>query len=90
MKRRLVLAAVAGAFFHAGVSGSSEFAGGLDLTGQSIRGDTASSKFEEYEDVPRGFYVERACVDLSSGASLLCGTRGTSGPFPCWSASSDS
>ncbi len=30
----------------------------VDVAGQAIQGDTASSKFEEYTDVPRGAYVD--------------------------------
>ncbi|OGS04713.1 MAG: hypothetical protein A3G41_00450 [Elusimicrobia bacterium RIFCSPLOWO2_12_FULL_59_9] len=30
----------------------------LDFGGQAVRGDVASSKFDEYIDIPRGFYVE--------------------------------
>ncbi|MBI4249474.1 MAG: MtrB/PioB family outer membrane beta-barrel protein, partial [Elusimicrobia bacterium] len=30
----------------------------LDFGGQAVRGDVASSKLDEYIDIPRGFYVE--------------------------------
>lgn len=43
----------------------------IDFGGQTIRGDTHSSKFEEYREVPRGFYVEGLCLDLSSSAYYL-------------------
>ncbi len=38
---------------------------------QAVRGDTHSSKFEEYETVPRGFFVDRLDADLSTTSYRL-------------------
>ncbi|MBI4051352.1 MAG: MtrB/PioB family decaheme-associated outer membrane protein [Elusimicrobia bacterium] len=37
----------------------------VDFWGQAVRGNTASSKFDEYIDVPHGFYLERLGLDKS-------------------------
>lgn len=46
---------------------AAEFEGSVLFWGQAIRGATSSSKFEEYEDVPRGFFVESLDLALDRG-----------------------
>ncbi|MBI4063224.1 MAG: MtrB/PioB family decaheme-associated outer membrane protein [Elusimicrobia bacterium] len=48
-----------------------ESSGSVEFGGQAIRGDDASSKFEEYIDVPRGLYVGNFNVDTRTDAGYL-------------------
>lgn len=56
MKPRLFI--TGGALFVFSFAWAADNELSVDLAGQAVQGDTASSKFEEYTDVPRGVYVE--------------------------------
>jgi MtrB/PioB family decaheme-associated outer membrane protein len=40
----------------------------FDLGGQAVMGNTDSSKFQEYVDVPEGVYVDNICVETTTGS----------------------
>ncbi|MBI4056617.1 MAG: MtrB/PioB family decaheme-associated outer membrane protein, partial [Elusimicrobia bacterium] len=48
---------------------ASDMKGNVEIGGQAVRGDTGSSKFDEYIDVPRGSFVESLELEVSTEPS---------------------